>query len=271
MLTLLFTIPFAALVSVMILYRHTGKKEILKLDSTQFLYAFVVSPVLLIWLKSFIFFLLRNELNLSLSITELLFIDTLFTVLFMYVFAFIVIHSLTKTFNLKITRDPLYDWFTHSEYFHMNLSHLAIYIGSMTMILALGVINVFVPLLIVSKFALYGILIGGMLSGVAGFEAVLNYKSPDPIFLRIMKVYFALVFIVFVGVYAIFEPNFNAVHSAYWGAFGFFFMATVMSLFAEKPEPKKQWWGKIPYRFNPKKVHYYWKFFRKWSSNYLPK
>lgn len=97
----LFVIPLLTLVSGVLLYGQHGKKEFLKLDFVQFMYSFVIAPVMFVWLKSFLFFILRNELNFRLSISEIFIVDTIYSTLVMFIFAFVVIHSLTKSFNLK--------------------------------------------------------------------------------------------------------------------------------------------------------------------------
>ena len=52
------------MLSALALYRKNGRREILKFDVVQFWYAFVLVPVLFVWFKSFLFFTLRDELNL---------------------------------------------------------------------------------------------------------------------------------------------------------------------------------------------------------------
>lgn len=107
-LIILFLVPTFAILSSLYLYQHTGKREILKFDLVQFVYAFILAPIVYIWLKSFLFVFLVSELNLHLSVTDLFIADTVLTIIFLYVFAFLVIHSLTKSFELKRLRDPFY-------------------------------------------------------------------------------------------------------------------------------------------------------------------
>lgn len=256
---LLLLIPPLTLLSGIILYGQHGKREILKLDFVQFVYSFVIAPVIFIWLKTFIFFILRNELNVRLSISEIFIVDTIYSTLAMFIFAFVVIHSLTKSFNLKRESDPLYDMFEHSEYFHWNLSHLVIYVGAMTIASFVSFTNVLIPLTsVIDKPQFYTSLTIASVVGLLGFIGVWNYESPSANFMRIMKLFFGVFFLAHVALYYFLEPPFNGTYLGYWFVLFMFTVTVVLSLFAEKREQP----ARIPFRLNPRKIQYYWRFLR---------
>ena len=107
---LLVLVPIFTTIFGMLLYRfQNGSKEIFRLDFVQFIYLFIMTPTLFVWLKTFLFYLLRNELEYSLSINELFVIDTIFTVIAVFVISAVAIHSLTKTFWIKRHHNPKFD------------------------------------------------------------------------------------------------------------------------------------------------------------------
>jgi hypothetical protein len=251
MFFLLFLVPVMAIVSSAFLYRQNGKREILRFDFVQFIYAFVISPAVFLWLKFFVFFLLRRELNLKLSVSNLFVIDSAFSILFIYLFAFVVIHSLTKTFSLKRTSDPLYDMFAHSEYFHFSFSHLAIYIGAMLVATMVSLLNVWIPFdIFYPKTVFYGLLSTGVLVGVGGFWSCWVYKSPSFNFMRIMKLCFGLIFLAHLIIYFIYDLSFSMKYGMYWLVFNAFLSATFLSLFAEKPEKPSGFLQSLPFHLN---------------------
>ncbi|MEN8253156.1 MAG: hypothetical protein ABFQ62_02130 [Patescibacteria group bacterium] len=261
MINFLFLIPVFAILSAILVYKHNGKRDFLRLDAVQFVYAFLISPLIFVWLKSFSFFLLQKELGLGLSVGEIFFIDTLLSVFFLYLFAFVVMHSLTKTFELKRSRDPLYDLFEHSEFFHMDLSHLVIYLGGMLIVTFFSMLNIFIAFdWSVSKSFFYFLLSFGLFGGITGFMGIWNYELPEPNFMRLMKLLIAFFFLIHVFSYFIFEPVFSSQHAFYWFAFFVFLASAIMSLFAERPEKKKGLLQQLPFQLNPKKPKYYGKF-----------
>lgn len=264
MIILFFLIPLLAVFSSIALFGYNGRREFLKLDFTQFFYAFILSPILFIWGKSFLFFLLRNELDLNLSLGEIFLLDSAFSAVFLYVFAFVVIHSLTKTFHLKRTKDPLYDMFEHSEFYHQELSHLAIYAGGMLLITLLSVVNLFVPLVIEHiKWQFYLILVSGTVTGALTFLGIWLFEATDPSFMRLMKLCFGFFFLVHVTLYFVLDPAFNAHYGFYWAIFMSFLTTVIISLFAERPEKKKGVLDRIPLQLNWRKSYYYYLFIRK--------
>lgn len=221
---LLFLIPTLAVISGLYLYQHTGKKEILKFDLVQFVYAFVLTPIIYVWLKSFLFVFLVKELNLHLSVTDIFIADTAYTVIFMYVFAFIIIHSLTKSFQLKRSRDPFYDIFQHSEFFHMLASHVPLYVGGAILFSVLSTVNVFIPLTAVSSMiGLYWGLISGFLFGIGIFISLLltddEFEERYPRYEMFVELIFVALFIYNVALYFMFHPEFNLGHVMFWFIF----------------------------------------------------
>lgn len=229
---ILLAIPLLALVSALFLYRHNGKREFLKFDVVQFIYSFIITPILFLWLKSFLFFILRSELDLHLSVNDLFVFDSIFSLGFLYVYAFIVIHSLTKSFKMKMLQDPLYDLFHHSEYFHLWLSHVIMFGGALTLITLFSVINSVMPLpLVANKLQFYSLLLAGLFGGVGNFLVVWLSNPQQGNFMRIMKLLFAACFFIQVLVYFLLDPPFTAPHVFYWMTLLMSTVLVVLSLF----------------------------------------
>jgi hypothetical protein len=229
----LFLIPVLTVISGLILYRHNGKKEILKLDSVQFIYSFVLAPVIYIWLKSFLFYLLRDENALSEG--ELFIFDTFYSVFFIFVYAFVVIHSLTKSFELKRTEDPLHDVFTHSEFFHQWVSHLVFYLGSMLLFSIASITNGFFPLnIFIYGFYFYLFLAVSLLAGVGWFIAIWLNEDIGEKFFKLMKLFFSFLFLLHVLVYFWVKPAFNINYLIYWMMSVVLFVCVLLSAFINK-------------------------------------
>lgn len=238
---ILFLIPTLAFLSAVYLYQHTGKREILKFDLVQFVYAFVLAPIIYIWLKSFLFVSLVQELNLHFSVTDIFIADTVYTIIFLYVYAFIIIHSLTKSFELRRSRDPFYDIFQHAEFFHLLTSHAAVYVGGGILFIILSTINVFMPVTQVSSaIGFYSSLLGGLLFGFMIYLGILltddEFEERYPKFEMFVELLFAGFFILDVWLYFYFRPAFNLGRVMYW--FGFMALVgfIVCSLLVERSE-----------------------------------
>lgn len=248
MITVLYLIPVFAVISAVLMYRLNGKREFLKIDLVQFFYAFVLAPLLFVWLKTFLYFLLRVEVNFSLSSVQLFLLDTTFSLFFIYVFAFVVIHSITKSFNLKRVRDPLYNIFEHSEFFHLWLTHLIMYIGGMVLISGLSLFNIWFPLDIeLSQVSFY---IFNAASLIAGFFIFMIIWLSDPKqdqanFMRLMKLSFGFFFLVHIVVYFVFNPAFSPEFGLYWGSLNIFTALVLCSLFAYRSERAQTFFEKM--------------------------
>ncbi len=267
-------LPVFTIVSGLVMYNFNGRHQMLKFDLVQFLYAFLFSPVLFVWMKSFLFVLLKNELDLKLSLNQLFIADTVFSVMFLYVFAFIVIHSLTKTINLNQERDPLADITEYIEYFHLWLSHVVIYLGAMVLICFISFTNLFFPLQLASnKEALFVICGLGILTGIFNFTGIWLYESPDHRFMRLMKLAFGFFFLIHAALYFGFDIPFSVNYSGFWFIFMIYITCTVMSLMAERRKPKEKdgVFQAIPYKLNPVKSRYYIENTLKWLHTALRK
>lgn len=223
-LIILFLVPTFAILSSLYLYQHTGKREILKFDLVQFVYAFILAPIVYIWLKSFLFVFLVSELNLHLSVTDLFIADTVLTIIFLYVFAFLVIHSLTKSFELKRLRDPFYDIFQHSEFFHLITSHVILYVGAVILITIISTVNVFIPLSVANNMAVFYIsLLLGFIVGVIVYTGLLltddEFDIRYPRFEMFVELLFIVFFIYNIGLYFYFRPSFDLAYVMYWFVF----------------------------------------------------
>lgn len=235
----LFIIPLLAVVSAVFLYRHDGKKEFLKFDLVQFSYAFIIAPFLFIWLKTFVYFLLRTELGAGISSGELFIIDTVLSVLCFYIFSFVVIHSLTASFNRKMVNDPLHDLFAHSEFFHLWLSHLVMYIGAMLLITVIATINVFLPLNVQDVKGGIFILCGaGVVTGLFSFLTLIltDPRQDGANFTRLIKLFFGFFFLIHGILYFWLTPPFQLQMSVYWWSFMVFTTLVICSLFWYKSE-----------------------------------
>jgi hypothetical protein len=262
-------IPALVVLSTVLMYRLTGQRQILKMDLIQFIYAFVISPVMFVWLKTFLFVILRQELDLRLTLAEVFIIDGIFSVLFLYIFAFVVIHSLTKTFNLHREVNPMYDLYEHSEYFHQLFSHFAIYVGSLLLCLALAAVNIWIPLSVSGpKSHFYGLIASGLAAGLIGFVGVWSYDTHDRRFYQIMKVAFGVMFVVLVWLYLIANPEFDARYGVYWFVFAMSFMTTLLSLFGEKADDNR-WWDRLPFVINWRQPVRYFNFVTSWLRGRL--
>ncbi len=236
MIIALLSILFLAPLFSILLYNQQGKRQLVNLDLVQFIYLFVVSPILFIWVKNFLFYIFRGEVGASLSVNQLFIIDTTLSVIAFYTFSAIAIHTLTKTFRLQKDHNPLFDWFELSEYFHLWWSHLIIWIGVMSLLTFVSLVNVLVPINI-SPDAFtthWAVLIGMFIGAVLYFGMIvrtyLDSESLQANYLRIMKLCFAAFFILHVLLYFIFDPKFNATFAAYWTVVNTFFTAVLFSL-----------------------------------------
>ncbi|MCB9813298.1 MAG: hypothetical protein H6772_02740 [Pseudomonadales bacterium] len=226
----LLAIPLITSVFGFFIYRfQNNKKEIFKLDLVQFVYLFIIAPTMFVWMKSFIFYILRNELELSLSVTDLFVVDTIFSVMSFIVFAAISIHSLTKTFWIKRHHDPEFDLFHLSEYFHLWWTHIIIWGGGMVLGTFLSVVNVLVPLELATatKFQFYLVFGSGFLFGILLFLAIWNSDALQGNFMRLMKLFLALFLLVHIVIYFIFDPKFNISNGMYWFMFATFIASVV--------------------------------------------
>lgn len=260
MLLFLYLIPLFVAISGVLVYPHNGKREFLKLDLVQFFYAFIVAPLLFVWIKSFIFILLKTELGDALSSLQLFIIDTAFSLVSLYVFAFVVIHSLTATFNRRIVRDPLYDLFAHSEFFHLWLSHIVMFSGLLSILTIMAFLNVFLPLsLVISKVWFYVLCGSGILGGLVAFMMVWlsDPRQEGARFMRLMKLMFGIFFILYCVVYFVFAPSFTAERSMYWWSFAAVSTLVACSLFTYKSTRAYTWFERVSDRFKH----------LKWGSN----
>lgn len=232
----LLLVPILTFGSALILYRFTGRRQFFKLDSIQFFYAFILAPVFFIWAKTLFFTLIRNELAIPLTQNEIFVLDTAFTTFLLYIFGFVVIHSLTKTFNLQTINDPLYDIFYHSEYFHLWITHLFMFGGLMTVLSVFAIANLFFPLNTgISQNTFYLISSSGILGGIIGFLGIwLSDPKQAKNFMRVMKLLFGLFFIVHSIFYFVLDPKFEASYGVYWWSSIAFATMVVISFFAHK-------------------------------------
>jgi len=232
---LLFLLPIVVLSSGIFVYKFQGKKDLLHLDLVQFFYTFILAPLLFVWFKIFFFSLMQTG---GVSNFEILFIaDTIFSLIMLYIYAFVVMHSLTKTFRLK-SIDPLYNLFYHSEYIHLWLSHLVMGIGGMGLLVILALFNLILPgpfQLTQSEFWLS--LSVSFLLGILGFLAIMMADPKQKVhvsYMRLMKMIMGASFLVLSLGYFIIGPNLKANYIVYWLILLFFTGMIVTGLFSYK-------------------------------------
>lgn len=215
--------PAVILATGALIYRQMGKKELMKIDLVQFTYAFIISPMIIVWIKTVVFLNLTEASGISDPETKFI-IDTVITILSLFVYAFLVIHSLTKTFALKKDKDPLFDIFEHAEYFHLWLSHLIVYSGVLFFAFALGVANSFFPLPLLNRGI--GLVVGiflGVLLGFIFYYAMVTYKVEKPEkFDKIMNLQIYIYTFLLTSSYIVFGPKYAPEYSVYWASAAFY-------------------------------------------------
>lgn len=236
----LLLIPILTTIFGLLIYKYQSSNgiEIFRIDLVQFVYLFLVTPTLYVWLKSFLFYILRNELDVTLSVTEIFVIDTIFSVFAIIVMAALAIHSLTKVFWLKRHNNPEFDLYSLSEYFHLWWSHIVIWGGAMILGTFISIANVFVPLEVVAdaKFQLFGVMAVGSIFGAIFFFAIWSSDPKQGNFMKLMKLLLALFLIIHFFIYFILEPEFTIALASYWFNFAFYVVAVISAATFERYE-----------------------------------
>lgn len=213
-----------------LLYRQNGKRKIFQIDLVQFIYLFVFMPVVFVWAKSFLFYLLNHEVSSTITARDAFVIDTAFSIVSFYIFSAVSIHTITKTLALHKKNDPDLDLFHMSEYFHLWWSHIFIFVGAMIASSFISTINIFIPMTTTeNKFNLYITLIVGILFGILTFFAIwmADPKQQRRQFLRMMKLCLMFFSLYHVVLYFLIEPKFSVAYSAYWFMLVAFVSATI--------------------------------------------
>jgi hypothetical protein len=242
----LIIVPIFTTILGLLIYKFQGKaREFLRLDLVQFVYLFLMAPTLFVWLKAFLFYLLRNEVEPSLSVTQIFMVDTVFTVIAIFVMSAIAIHSLTKTFWIKRHHDPQFDLYHLSEYFHLWWSHIIIWGGAMLLFSFVALANVFAPLTLeLSKGVFIFIQSLGSVAGAILFLAIWMSDPGQGQFMRLMKLLLVFFFVIHIVFYFVFDPRFNANYLMYWFSLSTFVSAAVIGSIFERYE-KLGWFRKI--------------------------
>ncbi len=237
MLPVLIIVPLATAVITFLLYRHVGKREFLRLDIVQFLYAFVFIPIMFLWMKTFLLYFARNEIGAPVNDTQLFVIDSAFSVIFLYISAFVAIHSLTKTFEIKVRRDPLYDIIEHAEKFHLWISHTFMYYLIMMLFVLLALTNILFPIDVEMDKKMFFVLLGlGWFAGLLGYASVMLSNFTKNAFMRLMKIGFGLGFTILVIAYFLFNPRFSPEYLVYWFVTNIFLTLVASSFLIERSE-----------------------------------
>lgn len=216
---LLVILPFFMIAFGYTVYKFQGKKQFISMDAVQFLYTFLVAPMIFVWFKLMLFVLLRNELGVSLTPNQWFFYDTVFSVLFLFMYAFVSMHSLTKSFRLRKDNDPFYDLFYHSEYIHLWLSHHAMLYFGMAFFSLFAFLNLFFPLeLTLESWQFYLVLVLGVVLGPAVYVGILmaDPRQATRKFMRFVKLAIASFAILHMILYALFDPSLSPDYIIYW-------------------------------------------------------
>ena len=217
MFTILILLPILAIVRAVILQTRQWNREFLKFDFVQFMYAFILAPLFFVWLKFFSYYLARSEIGNTLSAGELFIIDTFMSVAMLYVYAFVVIHSLTKSFEIKQKTDPLYNMFAHSEYFHQQFSHFVVYFGTMCVVTLLSVLNLIFPLELDSvSWYKWLTVSGGIATGALALYGIGKFETASVRFHKLMKLSYGLFFTIHVVLYLFWSVTFSVEYAIFW-------------------------------------------------------
>lgn len=237
MLPVLIIVPIAAALIAFLMYKHVGKRDFMRFDIVQFLYAFVFIPIVFLWMKAFILYVAQNEVGGTISNTQIFIIDSAFSVIFLYFSSFVAIHSLTKTFEIKAKRDPLYDILEHAEKFHLWISHTFIYYLAMIIFVMLALMNLAIPIEVnMSKNAFFLFLVLGYFAGVLGYSSVALSNFTEKSFMRLMKLGFGVGFSILVISYFAFDPRFTPSYIMYWLVLSIFSSLVVSGFIIERSE-----------------------------------
>lgn len=221
-------------------YYQTGKKEFLRFDLIQFVYAFVLTPIAFILVKTIIFRLfmangptqsplLKSHLN------RFFILDSLYGVFFLFSFAGIVIHSFTKSLQLKKSRDPLFDVFHQTEFFHKWASHLILYVGLLVLFALPALLNTHFPL---PENKLEPSPLLATVSGtIMGFVVFFSIERGIRFSLKmrlLMKIAYAFLFLAHALAYFLFSPSFDFSHLLFWFSLSLFSILVVCAYFLDR-------------------------------------
>lgn len=234
----LLLVPLVTTFLGMIIYRlQDGKRELFRLDFVQFVYLFVITPTFFVWLKTFLFYVLRSEVGNQLSVTELFVVDTIFSVIAFFVLAAIAIHSLTKTFWIRRYHDPKFDLFHLSEYFHLWWTHIIIWGGGMVLCSFISIASVFLPADVNNnRIQFYLLLLTGFVLGNLFFFGIWGSDPKQGNFMRLMKLLLAGFFMLHVIFYFVMDVSFSLKNGVFWVIFSGFAGSVFASYFFERSE-----------------------------------
>jgi len=241
----LLLLPLILIVSSILIYRFVGRGEVLHFDIVQFFYAFVFTPMAFVWMKVLLYLLLKNNFANGTSDLNYLMIDSVFSLIFLYIFGFEMLHGLTKTVSLNVSKDPLYDIFHYLEYFHLWMTHLVVFGGGITTITILGLANLFFPLdLTMTKLNFYLILLSGLVVGGLIFMGI---WLSDPKqekgyhFMRIMKALIGILFLIHTIGYFLAQPKLTPDYLVYWWSAISFTIMVMAAFVSYKSNRARNW------------------------------
>ncbi len=235
-LVLLVILLFGAVVGL-VLYRFQGRKDLIHLDIVQFCYIFFFYPLFFVWLKSFVYVQLKSMIGINLSPSEYFVIDTTVATVGLYLYGIVAMKGLTKTLFLVRQKNPLMDLFPHTEYIHLWISHVAIFIGVVAILSVLSIVNLLFPFQVPESDLTNMLTVGlGIAFGLCLYIVLLLSNPQQDHFrlLKTVKLLFGSVFSLFVAVYLIMSPPLSPSYSLYWFSLFLFATFVVCSFFSYK-------------------------------------
>jgi hypothetical protein len=223
------------------LYRFDGRRTLFNIDFVQFVYAFLILPLMFVVLKVFVY---QNLSELAILTPRQLFaVDTLFSVLFLYLAAAKTVHAVTKSFSLKVKNSPGFDIFQLSEYLHMWWSHIAMYVLALCILSFVGLTNLLFPFVEseLTRQGFWGSLLFGSVGGLFLYIIIWNTKLSRGNFLNFMKFLFGIFFALQAIAYVRLRPSFSSEYLVFWMMFALFLTTVLCSFFLERSRRAQKW------------------------------
>lgn len=223
------------------LYRFDGRRTVFNIDFVQFVYAFLILPLMFVAMKVFLYQTL-SELAI-LTQRQLFAVDTLLSVLFLYLAAAKAVHAVTKSFSLKVKSTPGFDLFQLSEYLHMWWSHILMYVLALCIFTLFSLSNLVFPLVEsdLTRQGFLGSLLFGSIAGLFLYTIIWNTKLSRGNFLNFMKFVFGIFFALHAVAYVRMRPGFSSEFLVFWMMFSLFLTTVLCSFLLERSRKAQKW------------------------------
>ncbi|MBD3250396.1 MAG: hypothetical protein GF381_02400 [Candidatus Pacebacteria bacterium] len=244
-------LPFIIIFFSLLIYRFTGRRMFLKMDLVQMIYAFFTSPLLFIWAKHLIYqFFFDDQLKIAqVSFGLWFWLDTSFSVAFLLLYAFIIIHFVTKNFEIRRYKDEQFNILDFSEQLHLWVSHVGIYLGTMVLSALLALFNLFFPLPVEQNiFVFWFVPWLGVVLGVIVYLGIWLSNFTQGPFLKVIKLGIAIQTSVLTATYLIIRPAVSPIYFVYWFILTISVSVFLTSIFLEKSDRLMQWAEKLHHK-----------------------